>query len=74
MQIKNIKITDRLWFILQIFFIFVLIQAITIASGYFDAEIIALILLLISALVFAFGFVIVKIKDKKHKNSFSAGM
>lgn len=73
MQIKNIKITDRLWFILQIFFIFVLIQAITIALGYFDAEIIALILLLISALVFAFGFVIVKIKDKKHKNSFSAG-
>jgi len=74
MQIKNINITDRIWFILQIFFIFVLIQAITIALGYFDAEIIALILLLISALVFAFGFVIAKIKDRKHKNSFSAGM
>lgn len=71
MNIKNINITDRLWFILQIVLIFILIEAITIALGYFDAEIIALVLLLISASVFGLGFIIARIKDKKHKNSFS---
>lgn len=74
MHIKNIKITDRLFFILQIVLIFILIQGITIALGYFDAEIIALILLLISAFVFMMGFILAKIRDKKHKNSFSAGV
>lgn len=71
MNIRNINISDRLWFILQIVLIFILIEAITIALGYFDAEIIALVLLLISAAVFGLGFIIARIKDKKHKNSFS---
>ena len=71
MNIRNINISDRLWFILQIVLIFILIEAITIALGYFDAEIIALVLLLISASVFGLGSIIARIKDKKHKNSFS---
>ena len=73
MHIKNVNITDRIWFSLQIAFIFILIQAITIALGYFDAEVIALVLLIISAFVFAAGFMIARIKDKKHKRSFSPG-
>jgi len=74
MRIKNIKITDRLFFILQIILIFILIQGITIALGYFDAEIIALVLLLISTLLFTMGFILARIRDKKQKNSFQAGM
>ncbi len=58
-------------FAMEVILIFVLIEAIAYAFGYFDAGTIALVLLSAVVLLFIAAFLNAKIKDKKHKNHFA---
>ena len=71
MKTKNINFSNNFWFVLEVILIFVLIEGVAFAFGHLDAGTIALLLLLITALVFIGALFSARYKNKKHKNSFA---
>jgi len=64
----NIYIKNGLWFFFELVLIFVVIEGIYYAFGYYGELTIAVALLIFTSLVFIIGFVNARMKDK-HRRS-----
>jgi len=59
------------WFVMEIILIFISVEAIAYAIGYYDVATIALVLLGVATLLFLAAIFNVVRKDKNHKNGFA---
>jgi len=71
MKSKSYFTAKGFWFVMEVIFIFISVEAIAYAVGHFDAGSIALVLLGVVALLFLAALYNSRRKDKKHKNGFA---
>ncbi|GBD88833.1 hypothetical protein BMS3Abin03_02775 [bacterium BMS3Abin03] len=65
MRAFNIYIKNGLWFFIELVLIFVIIEGIYYAFGYYGELTIAVALLIFTSLIFIIGLVNARLKDKR---------